>query len=140
MDDQTMRALADAATQGPWDVTDVPRIYAPCTEDESLEPLGDFDHYADAEFIAAAREWVPDALERLAIAANAVELANETTATYKARWRDAVARNDALEEQTGRVLDLHWGDVSVGIHAHICAECRQEYPCPTIRALDGDMS
>lgn len=101
--DQTMRALADAATQGPWDVTDVPRVYAPCTEDGSLEPLGDFDHYADAEFIAAAREWVPDAIRRIE-----------------------------------RVRELHWGDASVGIHAHICAECRQEYPCPTIRALDGD--
>lgn len=139
--DQTMRALADAATQGPWSVLPIdigeevgwPWVWqtnklhcfggiVKLDGRQTLDGGGlDYAHgaigsvettdmqnpevdHADAEFIAAAREWVPDAIRRI-----------------KA------------------VRELHWGDVSVGIHAHICAECRQEYPCPTIRALDGEV-
>lgn len=115
--DQTMRALADAATDGPWRVwydPDPTKLRATAVEtawchgdiEGDTELITDYlPTDADAEFIADCREWVPDAIRRI----------------------------EAVRE-------LHWGDVSVGVHAHVCAECRQEYPCPTIRALDGDTS
>ena len=67
--DQTMRALADSATQGPWTWAshttvdgDSWAVFDP--QDRALASNND-GWAPDAEFIAACREWVPDALRRL---------------------------------------------------------------------------
>ena len=71
--DQAMRSLADEATQGPWDAYrpyEAYRIYELCSTTEQglneiLAEVSGYNASADAEFIAACREWVPDALRRL---------------------------------------------------------------------------
>ncbi len=71
--DQAMRALADEATQGQWDAYrpyEAYRIYELCSTteqglNETLAEVSGYNASADAEFIAACREWVPDALRRL---------------------------------------------------------------------------
>lgn len=46
------------------------------------------------------------------------------------------AENAALTAAVERVRALHYGrDVSDGLH-HVCRECEQAYPCPTLRALE----
>ena len=71
--DQAMRSLADEATQGQWDAYrpyEAYRIYELCSTteqglNETLAEVSGYNASADAEFIAACREWVPDALRRL---------------------------------------------------------------------------
>lgn len=71
--DQEMRKLADNATDGPWEVT---RSAHDGVDGESWVSYG-VDHsdheiihtnhvqQDDARFIAASRQWVPDAIRRL---------------------------------------------------------------------------
>lgn len=79
--DQTMRALADAATDGPWEVTadTVSSEYGDWVAHGIKDVAATRDYFdsdpyhvaldplekPDAEFIAAAREWVPDAIRRI---------------------------------------------------------------------------
>lgn len=65
------------------------------------------------------------------------------TTDYKELWRDSVARNDALEQQIGRVMDIHKPDHESRYNTPTCRHCSGDdgdvqYPCPTIRALDGE--
>lgn len=75
--DQAMRELADEATQGPWRVwydpdptklrdTAVETAWCHGDIEGDTELITDYlPTDADAEFIAACREWVPDALRRI---------------------------------------------------------------------------
>ena len=43
-----------------------------------------------------------------------------------------------LRERLATVLRLHVrADCCTGEHAHLCTECWNAYPCPTVRAIDG---
>lgn len=150
--DQQMKALADNATEGPWKAKDDEydffySVVNNYNENENIEYPLEIELRAgksieDTAFIAACREWVPDAVRRLEIAAETIKLANENTERYKDRWREAVARNDALEKQIGAVLDLHKPEV-IAIHEGYgaetwCPTCREYYPCQTIKALEEE--
>lgn len=77
--DQEMRELADRATSGPWSADryteidpdgayDLARVLAPDPEEPNTAVLGVVHEgilIPDAQFIAACREWVPGALDRL---------------------------------------------------------------------------
>lgn len=121
-----LRALADAATEGPWmhdrDQNDGwmvvfggnerPHGYNIIVSDEYLTP-------EDAAFIAAARNATPHYLNQL---------------------DQADARIEAVIElhkpvMTYRLIDGE--DFAQEPDAHVCMECRELYPCPTIQALDA---
>lgn len=121
--DQEMRELADAATQGPWDAYrpyEAYRIYELCSTteqglNETLAEVSGYNASADAEFIAACRQWVPDAIRR-------IEAVREIHQPIKA-------------------LNTRYPG---GKLTQVCTGCGQDdgnwnqWPCPTIRALDGD--
>lgn len=125
--DQTMRALADAATDGPWRVwhdpdptklrdTAVETAWCHGDIDGDTELITDYlPTDEDAEFIAAAREWVPDAIRR-------IERVREIHQPIKA-------------------LNTRYPG---GKLTQVCTGCGQDdgnwnqWPCATIRALDGD--
>lgn len=71
--DQEMRALAGKATEGPWednqdDLTNDWQVVHDQEQRWLIAQIGGGDWNAknDAAFIAASREWVPDALTRFA--------------------------------------------------------------------------
>lgn len=157
--DQTMRALADAATQGPWGLnsaerasySEIDKTDCRCSDpndgeyifDRLEEEKGHWHRYQDlhhvygpmnvviagnyeyedggiiehqdAEFIAACREWVPDAIRRI----EAVREIHQPIKALNTRY------------QGGKLTQ-------------VCTGCGQDngnwnqWPCPTIRALDGD--
>lgn len=70
--DQEMQQLADQATDGPWEAFEDNNGYPynewlVCADngDQQIIDWGNGSTKADAQFIAACREWVPDALKRL---------------------------------------------------------------------------
>ncbi|MSS84508.1 hypothetical protein FYJ24_06965 [Actinomycetaceae bacterium WB03_NA08] len=70
--DQEMRQLADSATEGPWeanqnDLTGEWKVEYDQEQQWLIAEVGGGDWNAknDAEFIAACRDWVPEALKRL---------------------------------------------------------------------------
>lgn len=46
-----------------------------------------------------------------------------------------LAEHEARELQIRR-LHHRWGDTASA--TYVCNECDKPYPCPTVRALDGD--
>lgn len=70
--DQEMRGLIDEATEGPWDYETIPETgesrvirYFEFFGDQEEVVVPGGTELPDAAFITAAREWVPDALQRL---------------------------------------------------------------------------
>lgn len=124
IDTEALRRLADQATPGPWRIDEhgpSPLASIVSTADdrpwgwvEVGRSIGD-----DASFIAAAREAVPELLDQL----------------------------DKAEARIKAVRKLHTPfEWSFGYGpVRSCRECARRspqedaaYPCPTIRALDGD--
>lgn len=124
-----LRALADAATPGPWahaDYGDPNPEHWPVglIEDDDGDEVWKCDtalamSEPDAKFIAAARTATPHYLDQL---------------------DQADARIEAVIElhkpvMTYRLIDGE--DFAQEPDAHVCMECRALYPCPTIQALDA---
>ena len=48
---------------------------------------------------------------------------------------DANTRADQAEARIKAVRDVHWADKA--LNGHTCAEDGHDWPCPTVRALEG---
>lgn len=116
IDRDELRKLAEAATPGPWEVHG------------SLIGIGrakpDFGQTwgvcwrQDIEFICASRQAVPELLDALDKAEARIKAVRE------------LHQSDGHEpERCGRANCFP-----------SCAECVYDYPCPTIRALDGTVT
>lgn len=121
-----LQALSDAATPGPWthaassEAGDCHYIHGPIyADDMDLVVYAECER-ADAEFIAAARTAVPELIKGILPLLAAVERVRAIHAPL-----DAVN----LTPRHGRMTQ-------------VCIGCGQDdgnwnqYPCPTIRALD----
>ena len=105
-----LRRLAEAATPGPWAARyGVSWEARVCATTGSL---ADVDSTANAELIAAAVNALPGLL-------------------------DAAAERDALAAKVERVRALHFGEYVEDEDQNRCFECGDDWPCPTIRAIDG---
>ena len=51
---------------------------------------------------------------------------------------DAAAERDALAAKVERVRALHFGEYVEDEDQNRCFECGDDWPCPTIRALDEE--
>lgn len=150
-----LRALAAAATPGPW-VAGEPRGWG----DNDDEPQSDIDTPAgvltwddhggevfkpdDAEFIAAARNALPALLDALDQAEadrdwnlRSSRLSKEERIKANARADQAEAERDQARAQVDRVRELHQPCSHDAPCRGDCAECGQHMPCDTIRALEG---
>lgn len=123
-----IEARANAATAGPWHAFD-PFIGYECGECTcgqgpnapyghegqcGLDMLGSFDGLAvDREFIAAARTEVPWLVSELRKAHVVFERLRELHDTWNADIPDVVAE---------------------------CGECKDDWPCRTLRQIDGGVS
>lgn len=47
-----------------------------------------------------------------------------------------VKRNDELVEIMRKVRSIHVEETFMGVG--LCFECKRRYPCPTLKALDGE--
>ena len=113
--------------------------------------------FEDAEFIAAANPAaVLDLLDQLDAAEAKLAKANRSLIELKpdpvshrqdrefiqACSPDVVlallAERDALAAKVERVQALHFGEYVEGEDWNRCFECGDEWPCSTIRALDGE--
>lgn len=136
-----MRRIAEAATPGPWEI-DGPVNPGP---DDTLalhnndggaiayvQPLWD-----DAEFIATFDP--PTVLALL----SRLEQAEKNADTYQTLYEQRAESLEQAEQAVARVRELH-SVIPVKVNfdeftTDYCDFCGdQEYPCPTIRALDGD--
>lgn len=111
-----IRARAEAATDGPWGVSDeVPTFVVTCLDGEGT--ITDYLDEADAEFIAHARTDVPALLAE--VDRQAAEIDRLRKAVKGERVR-AEARRDALEEAVGELR--RWAAknqaISTGDEAH----------------------
>lgn len=158
-DHDALRARAESATPGPWEVLPT-RTGAYVTTDPRFSGgrLGDFDMIADAEFAAHARTDIPALLaDRDALAAEVErltwenaerrrdsELAVTQAAQYSAWLAAARARVAGLEAE---VEQLQGDDYEAGPHRPFeadgfrapeligtCIECGYPWPCPAIAA------
>ena len=133
---EQLRALADAATPGPWEVHG------------SLIGIGrakpDFGQTwglrwrQDIEFICAARTAIPQLLDQLDRAEHRIarleaqtDIRGRAVVMYRERAREAEARVKAV-----RAIHRDLYESMSGVP--YCDECDRAWPCPTIRALDGD--
>lgn len=159
-----IRARAEAATEGPWEACEggEPSIWSPSRivignytqRDEWESAAWEDGSPEDRAFIAAARTDVPDLLdhietltsevERLRGALDAadrqIEARTGTTAgerLFRARAEEVEAERDDARAALDRVRAEHvatpWSDGSL-----VCSGCGRLWPCPTLRALDGD--
>lgn len=155
-----LRALADKATPGPWTVghlshwdfdgRQVPQSSVRRPDRVAItwdDHGGDVFVPADAEFIAAARTALPALLDAL----DQAEAERDAARGYISELETAVqSRNDVIKHRDTRikaVRDLHVPDRPLDKYPD-CVECTIngyceddtpiEWPCPTIRALDGD--
>lgn len=122
-DRDRLRELAENATPGPWMLdrdqrdgwmvvfggNEYPHGYNIIGSNEYLEP-------ADAEFIAASRQAMPALLDMLG---------------------QALAERDHARAQVDRVRELHQPIEFPG-QGRFCDTCTTTWPCPTVRALDGE--
>ena len=53
---------------------------------------------------------------------------------------DATAERDALAAKVERVRALHCGEYVEDEGRNRCFECGDDWPCPTIRAIDGEVT
>ena len=122
---EKLRKLAEAATPGPWEADggEISQHWS------SLEPwleivgkreacgpycyggTAGVERTEDAEFIAAANP------------ASVLGLLDQL---------------DAAEAKLAAVRALHFGEYVEDDDRNRCFECGDEWPCPTIRALDGE--
>lgn len=114
IDEEHLRKLADAATEGPWEADYSEEnnysIKSPGTEwGDGYAYVGDRDN---AEFIAAARTAVPQLLDQL----------------------DAVL-DLHRPEMTYRLMDGE--DFAREPDGEVCVVCREYYPCETVQAIDS---
>ena len=145
IDTKALRKLADAATPGPWSVDNMGDLISVPEREKSRYGGHIFIGTAtgdataadeDIEFIIAARTAAPallDALEQAETERDAVAVTAERMTAYA---RKAEARIQAVRE-----LHQHGGSTfgdGLEDHTPVCADCLEEWPCPTIRALDGD--
>ena len=116
IDTEALRRLADQATPGPWIVDNMGDLISVPEREKSRYGGCIFIGTAtgdaaaadeDTEFISVARTAVPALLDE----------------------------NAALRARIKAVQDVHWPDKA--LNGHICAEDDHDWPCPTIRALDG---
>ena len=124
-----LRRLAEAATPGPWEadglevcqhwslpepwraVVNAEITCGPYCYGGSARPI---ERDEDAAFIAAANPSVVLAL------------------------LDAAAERDALAAKVERVRALHFGEYVEDEDRNRCFECGDDWPCPTVRALDEE--
>ena len=123
VDDKDMKALVGEATQGPWDWS-----YGEGNRHQALigsrgELVVEANAYyalnvvdADAQFIAEARDWVPDTLDRLD------QLRDLHTSEDTCRTIAHYPRGKHLQMDDCRVY---------------CRACGHRYPCETRRLIDG---
>ena len=143
IDTEALRRLADAATPGPWDYPGE-LLGSPCTTVFAGDPKRTQAVYLAAAmpengaFIAAARTAVPALLDALAAAEHRATRAEAQSAIrgravvmYRDRAREAEARVKAV-----RAIHRDLYESMSGVP--YCDECDRAWPCPTIRALDGD--
>ena len=115
---EELRKLAEAATPGPWSLTDGdPAMNGQHWTIRRQGVAGirvsgfTYGSNGDAEFIAAAN---PAAVLGL------------------------LDQLDAAEAKLAAVRALHFGEYVEDDDRNRCFECGDEWPCPTIRALDGE--
>lgn len=149
---QEWRALADGATEGPWEAA----------RDRDNWIVGDLwnglngmvggfaagggpQAEADAAFIAAAREAVPRLLDALDAAEAEVERLRrgEEDGIFTSVVHECCERVEKAGAAIARVRALHIADHDYwepngGATMTACAECGDDLPCPTLRALDGE--
>lgn len=139
-----LRALANAATEGPWEVHG------------SLIGIGrakpDFGQTwglrwrQDIEFICAARTAVPQLLDQLDAAEQRIRDLTQESRDERAACLDQMEQVRIRDARIKAVRELHVPDSPLDEYPD-CAECTihgyceddapVEWPCPTIRALDG---
>lgn len=131
IDRDRLRELAENATPGPWEVDRMGDLVSVPGREKDRHGGHIFIGTAtgdatasdeDTEFIAAARNAVPALLDML---------------------DQAEAERDRAQAALDRVRELHQhGGSTLGDgledHTPVCADCLEEWPCDTIRALDGD--
>ena len=105
-----LRRLAEAATPGPWATAAFQLVIDVARRID----VGMCGHRDDAAYIAAANPAVVLAL------------------------LDAAAERDALAAKVERVRALHFGEYVEDEDQNRCFECGDDWPCPTIRALDEE--
>ena len=119
-DRDQLRALASGATPGPWIphpsyvwTSELGGIIQNWSEDANAA--------ADMEFIAAARQAVPALLDMLDQAESERDQAQAALDRVRALHRHASITTRGATTPEDR-----------------CMGCQQAWPCPTIRALDGE--
>ncbi len=157
IDTEALRRLADRATpevgqeSGAWQTDGYAEyIVVDCEQDSD----GEYDHIAEAAnerlgaFIAAAN---PDAIRALLDLLAAAEAERDewrqTALDERAAALDALEQIKVRDARIKAVRELHVPDRPLDKYPD-CAECTihgyceddapVEWPCPTIRALDGD--
>ena len=167
IDTEELRLLADAAAPGPWHYIPGDHDLASAgiditAEGDSLtwdDHSGEVFTHPDAEFIAAAREAVPALLDRIARLEAQSDIRGRAVVMYRERAREAEAerdaargyiseletavksRNDVIKHRDARikaVRAIHRDLYESMPGAPYCDACDRDWPCPTIRALDGD--
>ena len=139
IDTEELRLLADAAAPGPWHYIPGDHDLASAgiditAEGDSLtwdDHSGEVFTHPDAEFIAAAREAVPALLDRIARLEAQSDIRGRAVVIYRERARQVEARI-----RTARAIHRDLYESMSGFP--YCDECDRDWPCPTIRALDGD--
>lgn len=115
-------ALANAATEGPWYM--VPRGSGPGAVIESVncvDVIGDAFRSEDAALAAAARSLVPRLVAEVRARDTVIE-------AVRAVHHEGVAYADDIDEAS---------DVPDDYERHFCHEDGEDWPCATIRALEG---
>lgn len=158
----TLRKTAEAATPGPWARDGVGVLGAreswdlgkgPARIMQAMMPWHRERMEANAEFIATFDPpTVLALLSRLEQAERNFEEADSAKIEAEGREGQALERAEQAEQAVQRVRRLHKklpfrvGTRNTGIPEFVCEACHGEawgaveYPCPTIRALDGDTS
>lgn len=144
-DTAALRALADAATQGPRHVDARYYVWTDDTPDVDGVEVAPFIEAADAGLCAALD---PDTVRALCDAADEVERLRERNAALEARIDpaflasigDLTAEWDASRTaRTALVADLRALHRPYRSPIHVplwCAGCNLEHPCPTTERLD----
>ena len=142
-----LRALANAATPGPWSYPGE-ILGLPCSTVFAGDPKRTHAAYVaamgphDGEFIAAARNALPALLDALDQAEAEVKRLSWKCGHLADKYTQDT---DELRQEAGQaeariqaVRELHHHDVFRGHLDNGCAICGHDWPCPTIRALDGE--
>lgn len=128
-----LRALADAATEGPWVRNGRNVIHTPIGSCIALTHRHDPEQrQADAEFIAASRQAVPALLDMLDQAERRIRDLTQEVRDERAACLDQIEQVQARDARIKAVEDvLEEPDAMIGAHTHVSVTRIR-------RALDGE--